>query len=133
MAKDGETRATVLVALGANLVIAAAKAVGGLISGSPALLSEGAHSVADSLNEVFLLASLSRSRRRADSRHPFGYRDPSQCSGLQPGGEAIVRSVLTCALEWTVLLLDVLTEDRRRGTADGPGELRSVHSLFARW
>lgn len=62
-----------LVALAANLVIAVAKAVGGLIAGSPALLSEAAHSVADSLNEVFLLAALRRSRRPADSRHPFGY------------------------------------------------------------
>ncbi|MFD5033008.1 cation diffusion facilitator family transporter [Streptomyces sp. NPDC058220] len=64
---------TVLVALAANLVIAAAKAVGGLLTGSPALLSEAAHSVADSVNEVFLLASLHRSRRPADERHPFGY------------------------------------------------------------
>jgi cation diffusion facilitator family transporter len=63
----------VLVALAANLVIAAAKAVGGLAAGSPALLSEAAHSVADSLNEVFLLAALRRSRRPADRRHPFGY------------------------------------------------------------
>jgi cation diffusion facilitator family transporter len=63
----------VLVALGANLLIAVAKAVGGLIAGSPALLSEAAHSVADSLNEVFLLAALRRSRRPADRRHPFGY------------------------------------------------------------
>ncbi|MFJ2828084.1 cation diffusion facilitator family transporter [Streptomyces sp. NPDC087263] len=70
---DRRTRVTVLVALGANLLIAVAKAAGGLLSGSPALLSEAAHSVADSLNEVFLLAALRRSRRPADRRHPFGY------------------------------------------------------------
>nr|WP_210569932.1 cation diffusion facilitator family transporter [Streptomyces sp. GESEQ-4] len=70
---DRRTRVTVLVALAANLVIAVAKAVGGLAAGSPALLSEAAHSVADSLNEVFLLAALRRSRRPADQRHPFGY------------------------------------------------------------
>ncbi|MFF3374668.1 cation diffusion facilitator family transporter [Streptomyces sp. NPDC002680] len=70
---DRRTRLTVLVALGANLLIVVAKAVGGLVSGSPALLSEAAHSVADSLNEVFLLAALRRSRRPADRRHPFGY------------------------------------------------------------
>ncbi|MFD7131217.1 cation diffusion facilitator family transporter [Streptomyces sp. NPDC059894] len=72
-AADRRTRVTVLVALAANLVIAVAKAVGGLLTGSPALLSEAAHSVADSLNEVFLLAALRRSRRPADRRHPFGY------------------------------------------------------------
>ncbi|GHJ42492.1 cation diffusion facilitator family transporter [Streptomyces sp. TS71-3] len=70
---DRKTRLTVLVALGANVAIAIAKAVGGLLSGSPALLSEAAHSVADSLNEIFLLAALHRSRRPPDSRHPFGY------------------------------------------------------------
>ncbi|MGP4007378.1 cation diffusion facilitator family transporter [Streptomyces sp. 4N124] len=70
---DRRTRVTVLVALAANLVIAVAKAIGGLAAGSPALLSEAAHSVADSMNEVFLLAALRRSRRPADKRHPFGY------------------------------------------------------------
>ncbi|WP_372478078.1 cation diffusion facilitator family transporter [Streptomyces barringtoniae] len=70
---DRHTKVTVLVALAANLVIAVAKAVGGVLAGSPALLSEAAHSVADSFNEVFLLAALRRSRRPADRRHPFGY------------------------------------------------------------
>lgn len=71
--KDAGTRLTILVALGANLLIAVAKAVGGVFAGSPALLSEAAHSVADSFNEVFLLAALRRSRRPPDRRHPFGY------------------------------------------------------------
>ncbi|WP_443033600.1 cation diffusion facilitator family transporter [Streptomyces sp. CA2R101] len=71
--EDGRTAVTVFVALGANLVIALAKLLGGLFAGSPALLSEAAHSVADSLNEIFLLASLKRSTRAPDSKHPFGY------------------------------------------------------------
>ncbi|WP_217215274.1 cation diffusion facilitator family transporter [Streptomyces sp. AC550_RSS872] len=70
---DRRTRVTVLVALTANLVIAVAKAVGGVVAHSPALLSEAAHSMADSMNEIFLLAALRRSRRPADARHPFGY------------------------------------------------------------
>ncbi|USA04244.1 cation diffusion facilitator family transporter [Streptomyces lydicamycinicus] len=72
-AEDARTAVTVFVALGANLVIALAKLAGGLFARSPALLSEAAHSVADSLNELFLLASLKRSTRAPDSRHPFGY------------------------------------------------------------
>lgn len=68
-----ESVGTVLLAGGANLAIAAAKLVGGLISGSSAMLAEAAHSVADTLNQVFLMAALRRSKRPADDRHPFGY------------------------------------------------------------
>lgn len=68
-----ETRRTVVIALGMNAVIAAAKLVVGLLSGSSAMLSEAAHSVADTTNELFLLASLRRSTRTPDSDHPFGY------------------------------------------------------------
>ncbi len=62
-----------LVALGTNLVIAGAKIFGGLIGSSSALLSEGAHSIADSLNEVLLFVALRRSGRPPDRNHPFGY------------------------------------------------------------
>jgi cation diffusion facilitator family transporter len=68
-----ESRRTVLVALAANAAIMVAKAIGGAISGSSALLAEAAHSVADTANQGFLLASLSRSTREADDEHPFGY------------------------------------------------------------
>lgn len=64
---------TVLLAGTANLVIAAAKFVGGVLSGSSAMLSEAAHSLADTLNQVFLLTALRRSGRPPDARHPFGY------------------------------------------------------------
>jgi cation diffusion facilitator family transporter len=67
------SRRTVYVALAANAAIALAKLAGGLISGSSAMLSEAAHSVADTTNQVFLLVSLSFSRRRPDAEHPFGY------------------------------------------------------------
>ncbi|MBK6014034.1 cation diffusion facilitator family transporter [Streptomyces sp. MBT53] len=70
---DRHTRVTVVVALVANLGIAVAKAVGGFVAGSPSLLSEAAHSVADCLNEIFLLTALRRSRRPPDRWHPFGY------------------------------------------------------------
>src|SRR3954451_19308452 len=64
---------TVLVAGGANLAIAVAKIVAGVLTGSSAMLAEGAHSVADTVNQAFLLTALARSNKPADARHPFGY------------------------------------------------------------
>jgi cation diffusion facilitator family transporter len=73
MADDGGSRGTVLLAGAANLAIAVAKIVAGLLSGSSGMLAEGAHSVADTLNQVFLLTALKRSKKPADAQHPFGY------------------------------------------------------------
>jgi divalent metal cation (Fe/Co/Zn/Cd) transporter len=56
---QSESRKTVLAALAANLAIAIAKAAAGLIGHSAAMLAEAAHSVADTMNQVFLLVSLS--------------------------------------------------------------------------
>jgi cation diffusion facilitator family transporter len=76
MAPRGDARATrrtVLVALAANASIAVAKLFAGVVSGSSALLAETAHSVADTMNQVFLLYSLRMSEREPDAEHPFGY------------------------------------------------------------
>jgi cation diffusion facilitator family transporter len=70
---DEESTGTVVVALVANLAIAVAKIAAGLIGGSSAMLAEGAHSVADTTNQVFLLTSLRLSRKAPDDTHPFGY------------------------------------------------------------
>ncbi|MFF3852451.1 cation diffusion facilitator family transporter [Micromonospora sp. NPDC002575] len=68
-----ESVGTVVVAGAANLAIAVAKLVAGLISGSAAMLSEAAHSVADTTTEALLYLALRRGARPADVRHPFGY------------------------------------------------------------
>ena len=70
---SSETRRTVLVAGAANLFIALAKVAAGLISGSSAMLAEGAHSIADTVNQGFLLVSLRTGARPADEEHPFGH------------------------------------------------------------
>src|SRR4051795_11750240 len=72
MAED-ESTSTVLVAGAANLLIAIAKLVVGVASGSSAMLSEAAHSLGDTMNQVFLMAALRRSRKAPDEQHPFGY------------------------------------------------------------
>lgn len=69
----GESTLTVLLAGGVNLAIAVMKLIAGIISGSGAMLSEAAHSVADTITEVLLLTALKRSSRPADRMHPFGY------------------------------------------------------------
>src|SRR5690349_24373661 len=69
----GESAGTVIVAGLANLAIAIAKLIGGMISHSSAMLSEGAHSVADTVTEVFLYVALKRGEKPADEKHPFGY------------------------------------------------------------
>jgi len=71
--KTEQTKRTVWYALAANLAIAVAKAAGGAVSGSSAMLAEAAHSLADTTNQVFLRISLSRADRGSDERHPFGY------------------------------------------------------------
>ncbi|GAA3913471.1 cation diffusion facilitator family transporter [Streptomyces gulbargensis] len=70
---NGESTVTVLVAAAANLGIAAAKAVAGVVSGSSAMLSEAAHSFADTVTEVMLLTALKRSEKPADEDHPVGH------------------------------------------------------------
>lgn len=70
---ERSTRRTVLVAVAANLVVAMTKLAAGLITGSSVMLAETAHSLADTLNQVFLLTSLGRSARPADAMHPFGH------------------------------------------------------------
>jgi cation diffusion facilitator family transporter len=70
---DGHGTKAVLAALIANAVIAVAKFVGFLVTGSSAMLAESVHSVADSGNQGLLLLGGKRAKKAADEEHPFGY------------------------------------------------------------
>ena len=63
----------IYAALFGNSAIAVMKFIVAFISGSTAMLAEGFHSTADSVNQVMLLVGHSRSARPADDQHPFGY------------------------------------------------------------
>jgi cation diffusion facilitator family transporter len=67
------SRKVVIVALGGNLMIAIAKFVAAALSGSSAMLSEGVHSLVDTINELLLLYGLHRAAMPPDRTHPFGH------------------------------------------------------------
>jgi cation diffusion facilitator family transporter len=64
---------TVVVAVAANLLVAVAKGVAALLTGSAAMVAETTHSIADTFNEVLLYVGVRSGARPADERHPFAY------------------------------------------------------------
>lgn len=62
-----------LLGLGVNLTLVVIKVLGGLASGSVALLADAGHSGADVANNVLVIASLFYARRPADESHPYGH------------------------------------------------------------
>jgi cation diffusion facilitator family transporter len=69
----GESALTVVVAFGANLLIAIAKTAAAVLTGAASMLAEAAHSWADAGNEVFLLIAQRKAAKPADDAHPLGY------------------------------------------------------------
>ena len=70
---SGNALKSILFALGANLAIAAAKAVGAAATGSSSLLAEAIHSFADCGNQALLLLGLRESQREPSPDHPLGH------------------------------------------------------------
>lgn len=73
MEKQHESTATILFALGANVVIAVSKGIAAWVTGSSSMLAEAVHSVADCGNQGLLLFGLERAESPPDAEHPLGY------------------------------------------------------------
>lgn len=121
-APQNESVGTVIVAGLANLAIAVAKLFAGLVAGSAAMVSESAHSFADTITEVFLFVALRRGATPADEEHPFGYGKESFVwafiaavftfvggagFSIYHGIETIVRGEQTGEFLWSYLVLAV--------------------------
>ncbi|MEX8547226.1 MAG: cation diffusion facilitator family transporter [Mucilaginibacter sp.] len=67
------TKLSIYSALAANLLIAATKFIAGAITNSGSMITEGIHSLVDTINELLLLLGMHKSKKQPDSAHPFGY------------------------------------------------------------
>jgi cation diffusion facilitator family transporter len=68
-----ENNKVLVVALAANVGIAAAKFAAAAVTGSSAMLTEGVHSLVDSTNQLLLMYGKKRAAKPADEIHPAGY------------------------------------------------------------
>ncbi|PTR23540.1 cation diffusion facilitator family transporter [Rhodococcus sp. OK519] len=69
----GESTLTVIVAFVANALIAVAKSVAAVLTGSASMVAEATHSWADTGNEILLLVADRRARKTPDGVHPLGF------------------------------------------------------------
>ncbi|WP_375388884.1 cation diffusion facilitator family transporter [uncultured Amnibacterium sp.] len=103
---------TVLIAFLANLVVAIAKSVAALLTGSASMTAEAAHSWADTGNEIFLIIAERRGARGPDERHPYGYgRDVYVWSLFAAVGLFTVGAVVSIMHGITELSSDEPSED----------------------
>jgi len=70
MAKNNKS---IFSALIANVLIAVTKFAAGSFTNSSSMISEGIHSLVDTVNQLLLLYGLKRSKKPADNLRPFGY------------------------------------------------------------
>jgi len=61
------------VGIAGNVGLGIAKAVGGIVGGSAALLTDAAHSLSDSVSSVAVLIGMRVASRPPDEQHPYGH------------------------------------------------------------
>ena len=82
-----------LISIGLTLVIFAAELIGGLWTGSLALLSDAAHVIMDAVALAISFIALWLSSRPADDKHSFGYHRLEVIAALANGLTLVVVSI----------------------------------------
>lgn len=73
MSSASPSKIVIYAALAGNLLVALTKFVAAAWTGSSAMLSEGVHSLVDTLNQILMLYGIHRASLPADEHHPLGY------------------------------------------------------------
>lgn len=68
-----KSRSFIYIALGLDLLLAAAKFIAASVTGSSSMISEGIHSSIDATSQILLIWGISTSKKQADEERPFGY------------------------------------------------------------
>jgi cation diffusion facilitator family transporter len=68
-----KSRSFIYVALGLDLLLAAAKFIAASFTGSSSMISEGIHSTIDATSQILLIWGINTSKKQADEVRPFGY------------------------------------------------------------
>ena len=66
------SKLSIFAAIAANVLIAIMKFIASIFTGSSAMLSEGIHSLIDTINGLLLLFGINQSKKGPDKLHPFG-------------------------------------------------------------
>jgi cation diffusion facilitator family transporter len=112
----------VYAALAGNVLVALSKFVAAALSGSSAMLTEGIHSSADTLNQVLLLIGTRRSHARPDATHAFGY-------GMEVYFWAFVVAVMVLFVGAAASFYEGVSELRNVRTISAPGVSLAVLAL----
>ena len=110
---DSGIRVT-LVGMAVNILLLIAKLVGGLLSGSVALIADGIHSGSDLATDLAVLGGIRIGARRPDARHPYGHgRFETLAGGLVAGALVLVGLFIA----WEAGAALVAREEVRPGVA----------------
>ena len=88
-----------------NLVITIAQIVGGIISGSLALISDALHNFSDVLSLVFSLVAHKLSRRKASIDQTFGYKRAELIAAFVNAATLVIVAFILIYGATTTLLL----------------------------
>jgi cation diffusion facilitator family transporter len=113
-----ERRSTLAVNLGltANILLAAAKTVTGILGHSPALLADGVNSTSDVAYGIVVAIFVRRAGKPADEEHPYGHRQMESIAALVVGSFVITTAV---AIFWDAVndVFDLLSGQSSFGGA----------------